>query len=308
MNMFELRTAYQDGKLTKQQYIQEMHRRHAVLHEYSAFMRDTDVAEISITGEQVVMTLKETGIKLLCDPADERIIPIEILNLGTFEKTELELVKRMTGARATIWDVGANVGWYSINLAKAFPQAQILAFEPIPSTYKQLEKNIELNQVSNVRTHPFGFSDKPGHLTFYFYPECSGNASTANLSEKASVRTLQCPVKTLDDFAAESGYAVDLIKCDVEGAELFVFKGGLKTIARQQPVIFTEMLRKWSAKFNYHPNDLIKLLTGIGYRCFAASGDKLVEFVSMDENTTETNFFFLHPDKHAGWLKTLCLG
>lgn len=57
------------------------------------------------------------------------------------------------------------------------------------------------------------------------------------------------------------------------------------------------MLRKWSAKFNYHPNDIIQLLAGIGYRCFTAQNDKLVPFSRMDENTTETNFFFL-PHKH----------
>ncbi len=308
MNLFEMRSAYQVGKIPKQQYIEDMHRLHAALFDYVPFLRNTDIAEISITSEQIVMTIKESGIKIFCEPTDKRNIPIEILNLGAFEKDEFEMMKRLVREDFTVWDIGANVGWYSINLAKLFPQARLLAFEPIPSTYQQLLKNIALNQISNIKTYNFGFSNKADTLTFYFYPECSGNASSANLSGRDSVRTLSCPVKTVDAFAVESGYKVDFIKCDVEGAELFVFQGGIKTIEQQRPIIFTEMLRKWSAKFNYHPNQIIELLTKIGYRCFVLQGNKLIDFHLMDENTAETNFFFLHPSKHAALITALHSG
>jgi hypothetical protein len=58
----------------------------------------------------------------------------------------------------------------------------------------------------------------------------------------------------------------------------------------------TEMLRKWAAGFGYHPNDIIDLFAGLGYKCFDST---LKPFGRMDEATTETNFFFLHPDTHA---------
>ena len=85
---------------------------------------------------------------------------------------------------------------------------------------------------------------------------------------------------------------MDFIKCDVEGAELFVFQGGVATIRTQQPVIFTEMLRKWSAAFGYHPNDIIALLADAGYHCFTVHDGRLTPFLTMDETTVETNFFF----------------
>jgi FkbM family methyltransferase len=305
MTLFELRAAYQSGKIAKQQYIDEMHRLHAALFEYVAYLRETDIAEISITAEGVVMTTKAAGVKLVCDPADKRIIPVEILNFGTYERKELDMMGRLMGENYTVWDIGANVGWYSINLAKAFPGSRILAFEPIPATYRQLQRNIELNQVGNVDALNFGFSNRAGMLTFYFYPACSGNASTANLTGNAAAQPLSCPVKTVDDFEAASGLKMDFIKCDVEGAELFVFQGGTQAIARHQPVIFAEMLRKWSAKFNYYPNQIIELLAGIGYRCFVAEGSKLRDFSIMDENTVETNFFFLHTVRHVSQIKAL---
>lgn len=74
------------------------------------------------------------------------------------------------------------------------------------------------------------------------------------------METVQCKLRTLDDYTAETKIRVDFIKCDVEGAELLVFKGAIDTIARDKPVIFSEILRKWSAKFNYNPNEIFDLL------------------------------------------------
>ena len=119
------------------------------------------------------------------------------------------------------------------------------------------------------------------------------------------LQEFKCPVVPLDTFIVEHEVKVDFIKCDVEGAELFVFQGGLDTLKRCKPIVFTEMLRKFAAKFNYHPNEIIKLFFGIGYHCFVAQGDKLVEFSLMDEETLETNFFFLHSEKHIDIIDSL---
>ena len=92
---------------------------------------------------------------------------------------------------------------------------------------------------------------------------------------------------------------MDFIKCDVEGAELLVFKGGRQSIERDKPIVFAELLRKWSAKFNYHPNEVLELFRDLGYLCFSVKNGRLAEFSLMDEATLETNFFFLHRQEHA---------
>jgi len=112
-------------------------------------------------------------------------------------------------------------------------------------------------------------------------------------------------VRKLDNFISERKLKVDFIKCDVEGAELFVFKGGIETIKIHKPIILAEMLRKWATNFNYHPNEIIELLSDIGYRCFTAKGEKLIEFFTMDEKTVETTFFFLHSVKHNSKINSL---
>ncbi|HLO94734.1 MAG TPA: FkbM family methyltransferase, partial [Burkholderiaceae bacterium] len=134
--------------------------------------------------------------------------------------------------------------------------------------------------------------------TFYFYPEGSVNASSVNVSERRDAELITCHVERLDDFVSNNKLHVDFIKCDVEGAELFVFQGATETLQRDKPIVFTEMLRKWAAKFNYHPNEIIALFASFEYRCFYAGENALKELAEMTDETVETNFFFLHAKKH----------
>jgi FkbM family methyltransferase len=176
----------------------------------------------------------------------------------------------------------------------------IFAFEPIPGTFGYLKRNIALNQVTSIYANNFGFSDNSGELVFYFHPEGSGSASSVDIMGTGAAQKIHCRVQKLDEFVAKAGVScIDFMKCDVEGAEFFVLKGGIDSIKRFKPIILTEMLRKWAAKFNYHPNEIIELMAEIGYRCFVSRNGKLEEFARIDEQTVETNFFFLHPQVHA---------
>jgi len=285
--------------MTKHEYIREMHKRHACLFEYSDFIKDTDISKIEITDDSVVITIRAKDIKLICDKKDERNIPIEILNFGSYEEEILAMVMKLIDNNHTVLDIGSNIGWYTINISKSKrDDIKIFSFEPIPKTFKYLQQNLHLNDISNVKAFNFGFSSEEKDVIFYYHEECSANASLANISEANNVEKIVCRVRKMDNFVNEYNLKVDFIKCDVEGAELFVFQGGIETIRKDKPIIFSEMLRKWTAKFDYNPNAIIRLLSEIGYRCFVATGERLTEFFAMDEETLETNFFFLHAEKH----------
>jgi FkbM family methyltransferase len=283
-----------------------MHDCHKALFEYTDFIRSTDIKRIEITDDQVVMTSREYGIKMICDPFDRRIAPIETLNFDYYEKTDSDMILRMTKGCKNIFDIGGNFGWYSLLWAKVCPDAQLFTFEPVPRTFGYLQKNIDLNGFNNIKLFNFGFSDSTQELSFFYYPEGSGNASIANLSEAEGVLSVTCKVKRLDDFVKESQSYIDFVKCDVEGAELLVFKGGIETIRRDKPIVFAELLRKFAAKFNYHPNEVIELFRSCGYRCFTAHESTLVGIDVIYDQTVDTNFFFLHEEKHADKIKLFC--
>lgn len=297
----DLKAAFRAGTLPKPAYIDEMNVRHQILHDYAEFIQSTDIASIEIRDGEVSMVMRDSGLRMICQRGDKRIAPLEILNFGALEKAEADMTKALIRPSDTVFDVGANIGWYSLTLERLLPKLTIYAFEPIPGTFETLRRHVQLNRSRRVKAYNFGFSSESGRKTFYFPEGNSVNASAADLA--GGGRKVVCELRRLDDFAKR--IHVDFIKCDVEGAELFVFKGAMSTLKRDRPIIFTEMLRKWSAPFGYHPNEIIELLRGLGYRCYTVAGRRLKPFERMDATTTQTNFFFLDPTRHAVRLKSL---
>lgn len=292
--------AFKRGQIDKPTFIREMYERHhAALFDYARFLAGTNVKRIEIEDGRVVMVSRDRGVRIECAEGDFRIAPVESLNFADYEKQDADMMEALLDDGDTFFDIGANIGWYSINLALSRRRSAFHAFEPLPRTFSQLRRNVELNAVGNVAIHNFGFSQEAATLEFFYYPEGSGNASSRNLSGRDDVQTVRCDVRRLDDHVAETGARVDFIKCDVEGAELLVFRGGMQTIERDRPVIFSEILRKWSAKFDYDPNEIFSLLRSLGYEAYTAHGRVLRPFGAMTAQTVETNFFFLHQQRHA---------
>lgn len=303
MKIKEVMEEFNLKKITKSEYITKMHKFHKILFEYSHLLKDTQIENINICDDSVVLKTRDTKAFFIADQYDERCMPIEAFNFGNYEHEEMEMILKLLKKDNVIIDIGGNIGWYAVNLGLKRPDSIIYTFEPIPKTYEYLQKNIQLNNLKNVTPNNFGFSEKDDTLTFYYYPEGSGNASMANLTKKESVLKIKCKVTTLDSFIEKNKIKVDFIKCDVEGAELFVFNGAKKVLQNQKPIVFTEMLRKWAAEYKYHPNQIIDLFLSFGYSCFTIRDKNLKKFGKMDENTIETNYIFLHNEKHETYIK-----
>lgn len=299
MKIQELKEQFRNGTVDKPEYLEMMFDKHKLLFEYADELKHTDIVEINIADNGVEFVTREYGLKFFCPTPDRGIAPIGMFNMGSYEKSEADMCLSLIKPGFTIFDVGANVGWFSLIISKNIPNISLSSFEPIPATFEILNRNIAINGNLPVTTYNFGFYSEDTSLTLYYDSECSGKTSAANLAE-IEVSEVKCNFKKMDTFVKDEKIReLDFVKCDVEGSEYFVYQGGLETLTKFKPIIFTEMLRKWSAKFDYHPNDIINFLNKIGYLCFVIRGRKLKEFTLMDENTLETNFIFLHEKKHA---------
>lgn len=301
LNLIELRKKFQSGLLEKADFIKQCRNYHMQLFDYPEFMENTDIAAIEITDQGVCMTTRNMGIKMMISHID-RIAPIDILNFGGSERNELAVLKNLAKKnykdKFTMIDVGANIGWYSMNFAKSFTRAKIYSFEPVPKICASLLSNIVINGLKNIKTIQAGASDHDGVATFYYDQEFSPKTSLVNISGKKNIEKLKARIVTLDKFCRQKSIRPNLLKIDVEGAELFVLKGARQIISNSHPIIFCEMLRKWSLKFNYHPNQIIEFLRDLDYSCFSLQKDKLVSFVAMTDSTKETNFIFLNQKHH----------
>jgi FkbM family methyltransferase len=306
MSILKTRESFLKGETSKADFIRLMYElHHSKLFEYSTYLRHTNIKSIEIMDDELVMTSRDNEVKVICPIGDYRVAPVEALNFLDYETEDSSMIMRLVSPEDTVVDIGANMGWYSMNIAKTYPLANVHAFEPIPKTFSFLKRNVELNELTNVAINNIGLSNEEKDITFYFYPEGGVNASSANLTERADAELITCHVERLDDYVNAKKINVDFIKCDVEGAELFAYQGGKETLQRDKPIVFTEMLRKWAAKFNYHPNEIISLFSSIGYSCFYVRGSQLVELAEMTDETIETNFFFLHAKKHKAIIQEL---
>lgn len=305
MNIKETKDTYKTLAISKVEFINKMYDIHKVLFDFSVNLNQTEIAKIEIENDKVFFTTRPTdyhpgGCKFFVDAIDKRITPIDAFNFDIYEKHDSSIMFKLLNDGDLIFDIGANIGWYSCHFAKKLPNSLIYSFEPIPETFDQLKRNILLNGLNNIRLNNIALSAKKERLPFYYSPEVTGASSTQNITENSNMIKLECESDTIDNIVNDNKIEkINFIKCDVEGAEYFVFQGGFETFKNLRPIVFTEMLRKWCKKFGYHPNDIIDYFYQFGYHCFISSRGSLVKIEKIDENTLQTNFFFLDPSKHS---------
>lgn len=304
-NRFVLaRKKFMAGELNKFEYAEYLNDQHASLFNYPEFLSGTDVAGIQISADGISVSSIAHGISMWVDAVDLHATPYTLLDFGSYESSETTFLKSVFRDGDVFFDIGANLGWYSLVLGKQCPRASIYAFEPIPSTVTVLERNVRLNRLDNVEVVRMGVFNKEDELSFIFAEDVSGATSlklTGQSRGRAPIQEVRCRTTTLDAFCASSGKVPTLIKVDVEGAELMVFQGGEATLAHT-PIILVELLRKWSREFGYHPNDVFDALARYGYNAWMFSeeaSDALIPCPDVTEETVQTNFVFMHPQKHA---------
>lgn len=158
-------------------------------------------------------------------------------------------------------DIGANIGYYSL-LANVRVGAigRVLSFEPNPVTVGMLKTNIRLSAATQIELFEVALSDKDGEARIYCpRNETHGHASMQNQGwQDADSYTV--PTKRLDDVLPKNIEHIDLVKIDVEGAELLVFLGGGRTIKTFKPPILLELNKKAAASFGYDALDVVKQL------------------------------------------------
>jgi FkbM family methyltransferase len=306
MKLQELKQQFQNGAVSKPDFIAQALQSHRRLFDYVGITKSTDVREILIAPEGVSFVVGEERIRLFCPPEEARVAPVEIMNFDCYEPDETRVMDLLAADAHNIMDIGANIGWYSIRFARRMPHVRVHAFEPMPETYGYLQRNVAANQVgSQVSCFNYGLSDSSGTVDFFVSPTSGTNASLLNVAGTKDARAVVGLTLTLDQWIGNQALTPDFIKCDVEGAELLVFRGGRQTLAAHRPIVFAELLRKWAKPFGYHPNDMLGFFAELGYVCFAVGPEGVRPLREVSDTTPETNYAFLHQEKHVAAIASL---
>jgi FkbM family methyltransferase len=296
----KLKKQYTQGKLARDDYWRMAIQNHDILADYAQTLQNSDIKEINISVTGLSLTL-HSGVILKWNPSDTRGSANTLVNHGAHEAEDSRFLFKAARHARCILDIGANAGYYTLHFGKCFPGMKTIhAFEPIGPTFAMLVENVKANELTQVvHCHPFGLSNKEEDVVFYV-PAFSGSvaASMKNLHPDEKNQTIDAKVVVLDAFCEANHITeIDLIKMDVEGAEFFALEGAKRTLEKFKPILFVEILRKWSRRFGIEPNQTIRLLNELGYDCWAVANGQLVPFTEMTEATTQTNFFFIHKDR-----------
>jgi FkbM family methyltransferase len=149
--------------------------------------------------------------------------------LGVYERHDLNFVTQVVQPHFTCLDIGANIGFYTLNLSRLTPSGRVYSVEPDATNFRKLLSNLQLNKMSTEYASNVAISSQCGNLEFT--KSLSQNSGWGRLGqweeggEKVSVRAL-----TLDKFMEERKIDfVDFMKIDIEGHELELLKGGILT-------------------------------------------------------------------------------
>ena len=314
--------AFSEKKIDKKVFWQLMRAKYLPLMEYVDLLKNNDSCEsIEIQKEQII--LKTNGVSILFDFRQTFSRAEIILSMGgDYEKDDFGYLTSILQGDEVVLDVGANVGLFSLYLINKLPKLQIYAFEPLKPTFEAMKKNLSLNPKLRERIIPInkGFSSEEGVFGFYL-PGDNEAASMRPIEDEYYLQEsdvngfytgekkqecLQCHVDTIDNFCKEKLLnKIGLIKCDVEGAEKDVLFGAKHCLILHQPIVYCELLRKHAKRFGYHPNEIIQYMKELGYCCIAVRNQKPIIFTNMTDETEETNFIFLHTQKHAETLASI---
>lgn len=152
--------------------------------------------------------------------------------MGLYEPRKQRSLAREIRPNSVFWDVGANVGFYSLLAANLVGSGRVFAFEPVPRNLAYLRKHLALNRATNVEILEVAVSDRIGTSSFVL----EGTGSMGHLAGEGS---LTVPTTTLDALV-EQGKVLppDCVKMDIEGAELLALRGATDTFRRFHPVLF----------------------------------------------------------------------
>jgi FkbM family methyltransferase len=196
-------------------------------------------------------------------------VGFEIFVNGIYEQGTSDFIIERLPSNGVFLDLGANIGAITIPVQSKRKDIRIYCVEAAPWVYEFLERNLERNEVTNVKTFNKAlFYTDSETLNFYSPEEKFGKGS---LSPVFTEKVIPVITMRVDTLLEKQGVAkVDMIKIDVEGYESHVFKGAAALLARSDaPDIIFEFVDWAEAAANRaKAGDAQQILKDLGYRIF----------------------------------------
>ena len=249
-------TAALEGGLPREQFVG------AVLAS-DEYRRNTCSPSAAVAYDDVDLIIPLRGHELRVPAADSALVPY-LLRDRCWEPHITHYLEHALNSSSTFVDVGANVGYFTVLCASL--ARRVVSFEPVRRNYRYCAANLVLNQLTNVELHPLGLWHEDAIMPLR--TDSIGVNAAIDPAGGGLTETDAIEVVSLDSFVARGRLALprlDVLKLDVEGAELSALKGMRETIARLRPHIVMELNRPMLATFGVTIDDVWQFLREFGY-------------------------------------------
>ncbi len=241
------------------------------------------------------------NLKIYIDKEDQ-IVSHGIVTWRSWEKFESELFEKTIKRGDIVLDIGAHIGYYTLIAAKKVgPSGKVFAFEPNERNFGLLKKNVETNNLTNVVLFKNAVSEKKGILKLFISSSNSGDHriySNNEARDEIEVTTL-----SLDDVFKKINKSVDVIKMDIQGAELKALRGAALLLKSSSSLkIFTEFWPRGFFEAGDNPKDYLNLLDQYGFIFYNINSSE-----EKIEKTTISDILKYHPKDYNLNLDLLCI-
>jgi FkbM family methyltransferase len=177
-------------------------------------------------------------------PTTDTIIGGQIAQTDLFEPYEETLLLDAIHEEDVVVDIGANIGVYTLQMAqKVGPRGCVYAFEPEPTNYQLLQRNIAANGLTNVQALELALADFQSKVNLYLSWDNIGDHRIYDANYRTKRNAIEVSTATLDQILLARFHEerkITAIKCDTQGFEPFVLKGAQEIIRRDRPTLLLE--------------------------------------------------------------------
>jgi len=192
-----------------------------------------------------------------------------IVSHGSFEELELNLVSANLPDSSVFFDIGANVGLYSLSIAHQGRGVEIHAFEPVPDTVLDFKDNLSRNGLDDrIILNQLAVADADGLV----YITSDYHSSNYLTDPESTQNKLEVRCTKVDTYVRDKCIQrIDFLKVDVEGKELSVLKGAEESLKRFRPIVLAEIFESPSDFFDRKTEDfreIINFMLNLGYKYY----------------------------------------
>jgi len=239
-------------------------------------LRDNPQNEDSLNFDQGIVLSKWRDAAYLLKHRENNDIEETVRRKGAWAPHLLELSDTLLTGQAPgiVLDIGANIGAFSIPIAKKHFEREFWLFEPHPIVAGDLKDNVQLNHLKNCIIKQFAVSDSGEQTTEFYAQENQRNMGLSSLLPNFNLgehKTIPVAVASIDQLLSHTDQNVNLIKIDTQGTELDVLRSARRTIEQNKPPIIFEL--EGDDFFGNHANsirqELSNFFSGLNYQTFA---------------------------------------